>query len=70
MTWQQKAIHELISGGGLIPLYKFPHNIRNHTARISELRGMGYVIENRKRKNYQGNVMSEYRMGVEDDTKT
>ena len=66
MTWQQQAIHELLSGGGWVPLYKFPVNIRNHTARISELRGAPHflTITNRKRKNLQGNVQSEYRMEV------
>ena len=64
LSRQRKVILDLLLTGEPVPLYKIPSSIRNHTARISELRGMGYDIPAPVlKKNREGNMMSTYQMG-------
>ena len=64
LSKQRKVILDLLLTGEPVPLYRIPSNIRNHTARISELRQMGYDIPAPVlKKNREGNMMSTYQMG-------
>jgi hypothetical protein len=62
LTKQQDKILKALQGSTKVPHYAFSsrYYVHNYTARINELRNMGYSIRQWKEKNRRGNMTSYY----------
>ena len=68
MTPQQVKVLNELSKGQPVPHYVFSSRlyVHNYTARINELRKLGYPIRQFKRRNRLNNMTSYYELGGSD----